>query len=88
MDAAEASIETKETPPVTQPNINAVECFECGHIEEDPEYESAHPGDTPPECQNCEDENTQWVLVEPCNKGMDCLSNDHHFGIDKHVREV
>lgn len=46
MDAAEASIETKETPPVTQPNINAVECFECGHIEEDPEYESAHPGDS------------------------------------------
>lgn len=73
---------------MAQPIINAVECIECGHIEESTDYESAHPGDTPPECMECGEATTNWVRVESCDQGDVCSSDDHHYGIGKHVIEV
>lgn len=62
----------------------ALECNACDTIT---------PVDDPKntyECPNCGDEWVQAVMVEACGAAhpADCGDENHHFGIQMHVKEI
>ena len=62
-----------------QPKANAVECGNCSGIT---------MGADATECDDCgADDYLLPAVVTPCFLGGDCGSDDHHFGIGKHVSE-
>lgn len=65
-----------ETAPT---RANAVECGNCSGITMDPDAE---------ECSDCgADDYLLPVVVTECELKGDCGSDDHHWGIGKHVSE-
>lgn len=68
----------------TDVQANGIECFECASITEDPDPED--------NCERCGSDNVGPVEISECTipPAADgrCSSDDHHYGLNKHVRTI
>lgn len=58
-------------------STTGIHCFECS--EDYPDVE---------ECDSHGDENIKSINIVPCSEGVNCPSEDHHYGLEAHVTDA